>query len=464
MKEKMPWLAHLIAVLGSLIFSVTFFVQEIKYPGEDATVPPLYLYLVLISLATVLAGWVISAVFGNKDNTSDRAYIPEAVLAAMGAVLLVAFSFDDKYILVSLLGFDLLVSSVFIGMTTVIARSKDRKKKGLKEYITAAFPYYLHDRVDELLTYIRQIKPLSGRENLFCDGFMLDENGELTEKKMYAVLNDGALALIPKRLNIGYDGSLFSNDEVLRKMYLCLLSRSYDGHIRETAVRELGEKDISLFIMPYILEAASDYAVQVQEALYEGLKDKENTELKIFCKNNLELFIKGYSRMQCYHYEYYREHAPIKRDFIGFKLFYECMGFKKGYIGLNLRAEGERWNRMWQMYAEGTLDSEAQALCEYSAAVNGEGHAGFFDNNKEHLEEHMRVLRKILPDDMYKGLSLAYESIGSEEETESCDAADTYFFEHEYEISFLLRDIAHRIDISEKQRASADKEKQSRDQ
>lgn len=76
---------------------------------------------------------------------------------------------------------------------------------------------------------------------------------------------------------------------------------------------------------------------EILEALYNGLRERNNEDYRAFCRLNYTTFHKGYDRMLSYWAEYYRWYDPRTqkycktryRDYVGWKLYAEVFGCKK---------------------------------------------------------------------------------------------------------------------------------------
>ncbi|MDE6302344.1 MAG: hypothetical protein K2M36_01985 [Clostridia bacterium] len=105
-----------------------------------------------------------------------------------------------------------------------------------------------------------------------------------------------------------------------------------------------------------------------------------------------------------------------------------------------------RWNKLWDMYADGSLESNYFALCDYHAGVNGEGHYCFFDNNVQRLADYVKSLNLLLPNEFFAQFNKAYEAyIQNIEAEKACDLADDYFYNNEQVIIDILQKYADSL-------------------
>lgn len=115
----------------------------------------------------------------------------------------------------------------------------------------------------------------------------------------------------------------------------------------------------------------------------------------------------------------------------------------------------KKWNALWDMYGSGELiktDYNTFALCDYESGINGEGHSGWFYNTEntegtEATEKIISALKNVLPAHLYENLSKAFDSYGTENEDDVCEAADDHFYEHETEIIDILQAAANRLEL-----------------
>lgn len=115
-----------------------------------------------------------------------------------------------------------------------------------------------------------------------------------------------------------------------QKMILhCIYSRSHDGLIRQKHLRCLLQMDYEEWAIPYIVKICDEYVVEILEMVYGLLKNQDTTEIQRFCLENKESFCRSYSRMISYWNDYYRHSTPDHQQYVGSKLFRECLGYSK---------------------------------------------------------------------------------------------------------------------------------------
>lgn len=113
-----------------------------------------------------------------------------------------------------------------------------------------------------------------------------------------------------------------------KKIIYCLYTRSNDGYLREKYAKKLLGAGLEEWCLPFIVSLCDDYVVEIVEAVYSALSERNNDDIKAFCKRNESSVRKSYSRMVSYWNEYYRrtdKHWKIN-EYVGRKLFKECLG------------------------------------------------------------------------------------------------------------------------------------------
>ncbi len=151
-------------------------------------------------------------------------------------------------------------------------------------------------------------------------------------EKIYDLSNDETV-IVPYRLY--FEDTLTEEQEqklttTQKDIYHCIFTLCYDGHIREKHIIALLENDnIAEWVYPFILKNSSEYVVEILTTIYNKLKDKDNTLLKEFCKNNLQVFLYCHARMISYWDYFYRKDCYRYENYIGKKLFEECFGYSK---------------------------------------------------------------------------------------------------------------------------------------
>ena len=128
--------------------------------------------------------------------------------------------------------------------------------------------------------------------------------------------------------------------------------------------------------------------------------------------------------------------------------------FKKKKIVLT--EEQLRWNKMWDLWVEGKVDSPFAELMEYQSQVNNGGHDQYFTNveNKGDLQKEMSALEQILSEKLNSNLKRAYKAYLVLEEKEDDEKAeeileqcDDVFYENEEHINHALEEYASKLEL-----------------
>ena len=122
-----------------------------------------------------------------------------------------------------------------------------------------------------------------------------------------------------------------------------------------------------------------------------------------------------------------------------------------------LTDEQVKWNKIWDMWVEGTAQSPYAELMTYQSEINNGGHSQYFFNvgNTGDLQKEMSVLKSVLPEELIDNLQKAYQAYLSFEESdceddkadEIMDKCDNLFYEHQEEITRILKEYAARIEL-----------------
>ena len=180
------------------------------------------------------------------------------------------------------------------------------------------FPDYLSDKASRVISTIRKSKRCPGREDECMDGY-----NSSSEKYL---LSDNSAVSFPYRMYLEDDDALYTDitdiDEKL--IFDCIFTRNCNGFVREKHLKNILACDvIPEWCMPYILRLSSEYVVEIVNTIYDGLKGKDNADLTSFCRNNLLICKRAYSRMVSYWDCYYRRDWIKLRDYVGSKLYRE---------------------------------------------------------------------------------------------------------------------------------------------
>ena len=121
-----------------------------------------------------------------------------------------------------------------------------------------------------------------------------------------------------------------------------------------------------------------------------------------------------------------------------------------------LPQEEQKWNKMWELWAEDKALSPYAELMTYQSEINNGGHDQYFTNveNTGDLAKELSVLESALSAPMKENLRKAYkaylilEEADDDEEAENMlDLCDDFFYTNESEINQTLEAYAATISL-----------------
>lgn len=122
----------------------------------------------------------------------------------------------------------------------------------------------------------------------------------------------------------------------------------------------------------------------------------------------------------------------------------------------DLTEEQRKWNKMWDMWVEGQVDSPYAELMTYQSEINNGGHDQYFTNveNTGDLQKEIMVLRNVLSPKLNENLKKAYEAyviLEEKDEDEQAEEAlsqcDDVFYENEDEVNCILEEYADKVKL-----------------
>ena len=120
----------------------------------------------------------------------------------------------------------------------------------------------------------------------------------------------------------------------------------------------------------------------------------------------------------------------------------------------SLTEENKQWNKMWDLWANGEIQSPYDVLMTYQSEVNNGGHGQYFVNteNTSDLLKEMSGLNSVLSDTLKENLKTAYEAhllLEQDETNEEAEAVlekcDDVFFQNEKDINAILESFCKQI-------------------
>ena len=121
----------------------------------------------------------------------------------------------------------------------------------------------------------------------------------------------------------------------------------------------------------------------------------------------------------------------------------------------NLSEEDLKWNKMWDLWANGEIETPYAELMEYSNGVNNGGHHCHLDNinGNDDLKAYIESLTKVLPEPLKSNVLLAYNTYRenpddlSDNGEEIMDNCDDVFYQNEELINDVLKERASKIEL-----------------
>lgn len=123
---------------------------------------------------------------------------------------------------------------------------------------------------------------------------------------------------------------------------------------------------------------------------------------------------------------------------------------------VQLTDEQKKWNKMWELWTEGEVDSPYAELMTYQSEINNGGHDQYFLNveNTGDLKKEMSALETVLSAKLKNNLQKAYKAYLVLEEKEDDEKAeeimeecDDVFYENEEEINHILEEYSSKIEL-----------------
>ncbi len=116
----------------------------------------------------------------------------------------------------------------------------------------------------------------------------------------------------------------------------------------------------------------------------------------------------------------------------------------------------EKWNRMWDLWADGNIESPYNELMTYQSEVNNGGHHQYFLNteNNGDVRKDIETLCGILPDILKENIQTAFKAYIKLEQDKNIEAneellekCDDVFWENEEMINSILESYCKKIEI-----------------
>lgn len=139
-------------------------------------------------------------------------------------------------------------------------------------------------------------------------------------------------------------------------------------------------------------------------------------------------------------------------------MFFDIFRRKKNKaIGEDIISEAdEKWNRMWDLWAEGEIESPYNELMTYQSEVNNGGHHQYFLNteNNGDVRKNVDTLCTILPGVLTDNIKSAFKAYIELEQDKNIEAneeilekCDDVFYENEEMINGFLESFFKEAEI-----------------
>lgn len=320
MKKYLGYLSYIITIIGAFSLSLGCVLGEFLFPTiENLFLTPVWYQLcLLLTLVISLSGIVMSFHFRNTSNTKELEFKIELLLNTISLFGTCIFAIIPSNNLINLIFCIFSGSFIFtfiILFSTIFGLSK-KSKLGpcLEKVLELCFPCL--KKKDVKCVYKKMYD-----KNYLKSYILFTETWNLKN----------ATAIIPHSLKDGkiLNDTIFNDEQKL--IYYCLMAKSNNGYLREIYLNKIISNEFPTWCIPFIITASRGYVIKIMQESYNILKNKDLSQLKKFCINNMQLMVKLYSRIISYWDLLYREEYPKYNDYIGYKLFTECFGFKKSF-------------------------------------------------------------------------------------------------------------------------------------
>ncbi len=112
-----------------------------------------------------------------------------------------------------------------------------------------------------------------------------------------------------------------------------------------------------------------------------------------------------------------------------------------------------KWNKLWDLWVEGKVESPIGELMTYQSEINNGGHSQYFFNteNTDDLQMNLVNVLSILPKELKDNLENAYKAYmvleqneDNEEAEEILEKCDDVFYENEQKIIQILEQYSEK--------------------
>lgn len=152
----------------------------------------------------------------------------------------------------------------------------------------------------------------------------------ITEETTEYKLNEETI-IIPYRIHFTepLESEIYKLTDLQKQILYCIYTRSCNGFLREKYLHKLLKTNFKEWCIPYIVKLCDEYVVEILYDIYNSLNERNNEDIRAFCRVNNAVIRRGYSRMISYWNEYYRAEIYRFHEYIGERLFRECLGYDR---------------------------------------------------------------------------------------------------------------------------------------
>lgn len=127
--------------------------------------------------------------------------------------------------------------------------------------------------------------------------------------------------------------------------------------------------------------------------------------------------------------------------------------FKRNKVKSELTESQLKWNKMWELWTEGKIESPIEEMMTYQGEINNGGHSQYFYNteNVKDLQKCLSALYGVLSKELKINLENAYvaylrlEQDETDEEAENIlEECDNVFYDNEQDIIKYLEEYSEK--------------------
>ena len=124
--------------------------------------------------------------------------------------------------------------------------------------------------------------------------------------------------------------------------------------------------------------------------------------------------------------------------------------FKRNKAKSGLTESQLKWNKMWELWTEGKIESPFEEMMTYQGEVNNGGHSQYFSNTED-VQKCISVLYGVLSPKLKINLENAYDAYMRLEQDETDEEAenileecDNVYYDNEQDIITVLEEYSEK--------------------